>query len=100
MIRKVFTKSGEIKWEARHREGGRGTRNVSRRFDRKVDAEQYEQEQKRLAMDAKHNPFSVNRFQVRTFNEEAELWLAEVKLQPNLKTNVKIPTTARRVDQE
>jgi integrase len=75
-IRKIKTPNGEIRWEVRGYEGGRGSRYVSKRFERKVDAYAFELEFEKKKAERAKNPFADVSFTGRTFNEEAEYWLA------------------------
>jgi integrase len=79
-VRKVITSKGEVKWEVRVYENGRGSKRVRRRFDRKIDAEdclfQFEKQQEQK----QQNPFQQSTFEGRTFLEESEYWLQDARL--------------------
>lgn len=79
-IKKVITSTGEVKWEVRPYENGRGSKRVRRRFDRKIDAEnclfQFEKQQEQR----QNNPFQQSTFEGRTFQIESEYWLQDVRL--------------------
>ncbi len=79
-IRKVKLESGESKWEVRVHENGRGSRRVTRRFDRKNDAEGFLQEFKRELKSRNEDQFQGVPIRERTFRDEAEHWLRDGKL--------------------
>lgn len=72
---RVKTKNGEMKWEVRFHLNGRGSPRVRRRFDRKVDADEFVmnelgQARTRKALGVTHDTRDT------TFASEAEVWLA------------------------
>lgn len=79
-IRKIKIKTGETKWEVREHENGRGSKRVTRRFDRKVDAEAFLQEFKNEMKAKEKDPFAGISLRDRTFKEEAEFWFNDGKL--------------------
>ncbi|MGE0632548.1 MAG: tyrosine-type recombinase/integrase [Pseudobdellovibrionaceae bacterium] len=79
-IRKVKTSSGESKWEVRIHEDGRGSRRVTRRFERKNDAEAFVQEFKQELIEKARDPFAGISLKDRNFREEAELWFNDGKI--------------------
>lgn len=56
-IRKVTTKTGETKWEVRVHEAGRGSARISRRFDRKTDAEVFMNKFEHEKRERENSPF-------------------------------------------
>ncbi len=79
-IRKIKTSTGEAKWEVRVHEDGRGSKRVTRRFDRKNDAEAFIQEFKEGIKAKQRDPFAGISLKDRVFREEAELWFDDGKL--------------------
>jgi integrase len=79
-VQKIKTETGETKWVARVYSNGRGSKRVSRRFDRKADADEFLQNYKTELTQRKRNPFKVSEFSERTFGEEAEVWIENVKM--------------------
>ncbi|MGE0632257.1 MAG: tyrosine-type recombinase/integrase [Pseudobdellovibrionaceae bacterium] len=79
-IRKTILDNGEIKWDVRIYEDGRGSKRIFRRFDRKVDAEDFSNQTKEELRQKKLNPFGQMSFTDRTFEEEANYWLEDGKL--------------------
>lgn len=79
-IRKVKVRTGEIKWEVRVYENGRGSKRVTRRFDRKNDAEgflqDFQKEQNTRGLDS----YQGIAIRDRSFRDEAEFWLIDRKL--------------------
>jgi integrase len=69
--------SNETKWEVRVYEDGRDSKRVSKRFDRRVDAEAWLLEFEQKKSERIRNPFSSVSFENRTFKEEAEYWLLD-----------------------
>lgn len=74
-IKKVKTKNGEIKWEVRAHESGRGSKRINKRFDKKTDAELFIHELKNKIIENANNPFKGNSFDNRFFKDEAEYWM-------------------------
>jgi integrase len=79
-IRKVSTLTGASKWEVRIHENGRGSKRITRRFDRKNDAEAFVLETKNGIKAKEQDPFARLNLKDRTFKEEAELWLSNARL--------------------
>ena len=79
-LRKIKTTSGETKWEVRVHENGRGSRRVTRRFERKIDAEAFIQDFKNEMKAKENDPFAGLSLKDRTFKEEAEFWFNDGKL--------------------
>lgn len=79
-IRKVKTASGDLKWEVRVHENGRGSKRVTRRFDRKNDAEAFVQDLKTELKAREKDPFAGISLKDRVFKDEAEFWFNDGKL--------------------
>lgn len=79
-IRKVKTSTGEAKWEVRVHENGRGSKRVTRRFDRKNDAEAFVQDLKAEFKAREKDPFAGISLKDRVFKDEAEFWFNDGKL--------------------
>lgn len=79
-IRKVKTSTGESKWEVRVHENGRGSKRITRRFDRKNDAEAFVQEFKTELIAREKDPFAGISLKDRVFKDEAEFWFNDGKL--------------------
>ena len=78
-VRKIILNNGEIKWDVRMYEDGRGSRRLSRRFDRRSDAEDYYNKTKEDLRQRKLNPFGHITFAGRTFESEAIAWFEDGK---------------------
>ena len=79
-IKKIKTTTGESKWEVRIHEDGRGSKRVTRRFERKIEAEAFVQEFKEEIKAKQKDPFHGISLRDRIFQEEAELWFNDGKL--------------------
>lgn len=79
-IRKVKTSAGDLKWEVRVHENGRGSKRVTRRFDRKNDAEAFVQDLKAEWKAREKDPFAGISLKDRIFKDEAEFWFNDGKL--------------------
>lgn len=71
---------GTVKWEVRLYENGRGSKRITRRFDRKSDAEDFLNKSKSDIKERKLNPFKQITFTNRTFADEANYWLEDGRL--------------------
>jgi len=78
-IKKIRLKDGEIKWEVRVYENGRGSKRLSEKFDRKIDAENWVMGFEKRKAEQVSNPFAQITFQGRYFKEEADYWLEDGK---------------------
>lgn len=76
-VKKIKTPSGEIKWEVRVYENGRGSKRLCEKFDRKVDADTWLLEFDKNKSERLINPFAGVSFKDRFFKEEAEHWLED-----------------------
>lgn len=84
-IQKVKNESsGEFKWEVRVYENGRGSKRICRRFDKKVEAEEWLLDFEKKKSDLARNPFLAVTFENRFFKDEAAYWLqdAETRFSP------------------
>lgn len=79
-IRKVQTASGDSKWEVRVHENGRGSPRVTRRFERKNEAEAFVQDFKHKITERLKDPLAGISLKDRRFSEEAALWLEDGEL--------------------
>lgn len=79
-IQKKVLRNGEIKWEVRVRTSGRGSKRLARRFDKKIDAENYLHDLKVRSDSVKRTPTGVANFEDTTFAQEAHAWLEDGKV--------------------
>ncbi len=79
-IKKVNHRNGEMKWEVRTYENGRGSKRIRRRFDKKIEAEEFLFELEKELEQKERNPFQQNSFEGRTFKEESDYWFQDLKL--------------------
>lgn len=79
-IKKKTLPSGEVTWEIRIYENGRGSKRINRHFDRKSDAEVFLHQLKEEAKKRKLNPLGQVTFSDQTFENEAKAWLDDGKL--------------------
>ncbi|QDK37905.1 site-specific integrase [Bdellovibrio sp. NC01] len=78
-VKKVTTSSGEVRWEVRARESGRGSRRVKRRFEKKIDAEKFLLDFGKRKETLVIDPFAAVTFENKYFLEEAQYWLTSNK---------------------
>jgi integrase len=76
-LKKITLPTGDQKWEVRLYESGRGSTRITRRFDRRVDADAFELEYKEKQKKIKTDPFAGITFADRTFEQEAHYWLED-----------------------
>jgi integrase len=74
-IAKVKTAQGAVKWEVRLKPRGRGSKEIRRRFDKKRDAEDFEDEIRSQTKELDRTGFSGDVMEQRVFSEEADYWL-------------------------
>lgn len=79
-IKKVKLGNGQTKWEVRIHENGRGSRRVTRRFDRRNDAEAFVQSFRQELIEKARDPYSGISLRDRMFADEAEYWKGNGKL--------------------
>ncbi len=79
-LNKVTLRDGTISWEVRVRQGGRGSRQLRRRFDSAKEAraflDSFGEDRKRL----EGSVVELGSFHGTTFERESENWLADLKL--------------------
>lgn len=73
-IRKIKTKTGESKWEVRVHSDGRGSKRITRRYDRKSDAESFVMDLKRSYSDPAGSAHYRGSLKEKLFETEAEYW--------------------------
>lgn len=78
-IKKVILPNKETRWVVRIYEGGRGSKRINRRFDRKSDAEAFLDQQRSERRERDLNPYKTMTFKDRTFEGEALYWLEDGK---------------------
>jgi integrase len=75
-LRKIVSKkSSEVRWEVRAYTDGRGSTRLKRVFDRKVDAEAYQEELNRRKKENERLGPEARAFEDTTFRAEAEYWI-------------------------
>jgi len=74
-VRKVATSDGESRWEVYGFIAGRGSKQIKRRFDRKVDADNFVTDQKLQQVENETKPKALFTMAERTFAEESQFWL-------------------------
>lgn len=74
-VRKVVTQEGDSRWEVYGYVAGRGSKQIKRRFERKVDAENFILEQKTERFESASKPKTLFAMAERTFEEESQFWL-------------------------
>lgn len=78
-IKKVTTNNNEVRWEVRVYEDGRGSKEVRKRFERKIDAERFESQFEKLKAERETNPwFRESNFK-RSFREEFDYWYSDAQ---------------------
>lgn len=79
-LKKVITPTGETKWDVRVYENGRESNRVFKRFDRRIDAENFIAATKEAARQGQLSPFGAINFKDYTFTEEANSWIEDGKM--------------------
>lgn len=74
-VNKVVTKDGEVRWEVYGSLGGRGSKCIRRRFERKVDADSFITEHEQQQIENATKPRAIFTMAERTFEEESRFWL-------------------------
>lgn len=74
-IRKVVTKTGQVKYEVRLHKDGRGSKRLCQRFDRKTEAEEIHSRLQSQHRESRKSILAVRGFDETTFEEEARFWL-------------------------
>lgn len=75
-VTKIVTQDGEIRWEVYGQVGGRGSKSLRRRFERRVDAENFVTSHEVQKAEDSSKPKSIYTMAERTFDEESRFWLA------------------------
>ncbi len=86
-IIKRNTKDGNTRYEVHGRVGGRGSKYIRRRFDRKIDAENFVTAHQIEQADSLTKPKTMFTMAERTFEEESHFWLTHcgIKFSPGHK---------------
>jgi integrase len=79
-IQKKIAKDGTVKWEVRVRTNGRGSKRLSRVFEKKVEAYAYLHDFKVRAATIKKHSSGVNNFEETTFEKESRAWLEDAEV--------------------
>ena len=80
-VKKIKLPDGETRWEAVVQAEGRGSKTLRRRFETKIEAEDFKlQFRTQQARSAARNG-GVARFDETTFQEEAEYWLKKKRIE-------------------
>lgn len=74
-IRKVITDNGEVKHEVYLYTGGKGSKRLRRRFNTKIEAQEFKDEFRLRKREQKRAGNGVRDFEETTFREEADYWL-------------------------
>jgi integrase len=74
-VKKVKSKTGEVKWEVRIHLAGRGSKRLRRRFDRKVDADEFLNRERIKVQQEGLSGNASSYLRQTTFADEAEYWL-------------------------
>lgn len=75
-LKKLVTNDGSVRWVARARSNGRGSKEIFKTFSRKSDAEAFLEDLKKEKKERIENPFSAVSFADRIFKDEADYWLS------------------------
>jgi integrase len=79
-VKKLVGKNGEVQWEVRMYEDGRGSKRVRRRFEKRIEAEEFLFELQKELEEKEKNPFQQNSFEGRTFQDESDYWVQDLLL--------------------
>lgn len=74
-INKIITRDGEVRWEVYGTLGGRGSKYIRRRFEKKVDADNFVTEHEIQQVESVTKPKSLFTMAERSFEEESRFWL-------------------------
>jgi integrase len=77
---KVVLRNGQIAWEIRQKEGGRGSKEIRRRFATSREAQEFLEEFKTDKKKLHQGFIKVGSFYETNFAQEAENWLEDLKL--------------------
>jgi integrase len=73
--RKITLPSGEVRWEVCLYTGGRTSKRITKRFERRSDADAFEREIENEKKDLLRTKPDVGLFEETTFKKESEFWL-------------------------
>ena len=76
-IRRINISNGIQKWEVRVHENGRGSKRITKRFDKKADADFFLENFKKEIRERANNPFDGSSLKDRIFKDEVENWLKD-----------------------
>jgi len=79
-VKKVKLLNNEIKWEVRVYEDGRGSRRLTRRFDKRTEAEDFLKSFYQEQKEKRDNPFQTKKFHEVTFHTVVSRWLEDGKI--------------------
>jgi integrase len=79
-IKRVNLSNNETKWEVRVYENGRGSKRVTRRFDKRIEAEDFLKSFHQEQANRRDNPFQTKKFHEVTFKEVASNWLEDGRI--------------------
>lgn len=74
-IKRVLLGDGSARWEARIRESGRGSRQLCKRFETKIEAENFLTEVSKQKVDNRRSGIDADTFEETTFADEARFWV-------------------------
>ena len=74
-VRKITTTDGIVRWEVYGFVSGRGSKQLKRRFERKIDADRFVTDQKVQQAESGTRPRALFLMAERTFEEESRFWL-------------------------
>jgi len=74
-IRKVKISETEFRWEVSVRVDGRSSKRLTRRFEKRSDADAFQAEFKNKQRELKNADYGIRSFEETTFGEEAQYWL-------------------------
>ena len=97
-VRKIKIPNGNIRWEIRVYESGRGSKQICKRFEKKSDAEIWLQDFNQRKAELERNPFSSVSFEDRTFLSEAQYWLMDGQFRFSHGHIVKSKSVVREID--
>jgi integrase len=76
-IKKFKSNNGRIFWEVRFYADGRNSKRIRRRFDKRIEAEEFLFNMEAEAKEKARSPFGTCTFDSRIFKDEAEHWLRD-----------------------
>ncbi|MBI4403617.1 MAG: site-specific integrase [Deltaproteobacteria bacterium] len=78
--KKVILSNGQVVWETRHREAGRGSREIRRRFATSKQAQDFLDDFRLQKRNVSQGFLQAGRFEDTTFEMEAQYWLEDLRL--------------------